>query len=137
MSLFSKNRDEKLEYEDEVEREPPRRSFVPASALAPERKRLGIFDSSEEDDREDLDFLTAVAREAERAAATVREPLGAPASVGTVRLDDHRMKVFEEMAPVVERNPVMRTVVIPDIELGELLDELATTASALRLRRAA
>jgi hypothetical protein len=137
MALFgSRSRDE--DQDEETAGEPPRRSFVPASALPPERNRLGIFDSEDDDDQADVEFLTAVAREAERAAAaTPRDTHGAPNRTASVRMDDERMKVFTDLAPVAERNPVMRTVRLPDVELADLLEELATTSAALRLRRAA
>jgi hypothetical protein len=137
MRLFNqRNRDEEFE-DTTAEREPPRRSFVPASALPPERNRLGIFDSSEEADREDIDFLTAIARQAERTATTPPSRLRPQDVRHDVPADDRGLDVFREFAPVFERSQVLQTVRVPDVELGDLLDELATTAAALRLRRAA
>ena len=108
------------------------------NACADNRQRLGIFDTTDDEDREDLAFLTTIARQAEREATTTAEPKPAGSRrVEMKALDEGALEVFREFAPERERNQVMRTVRVPDVQLGDLLEELATTASALRLRRAA
>ena len=128
----SHNEDEDADRDDELtERQPPRQSLVPASARRPERQRLNIF--TDEDDGQDLDFLKAIARQAE--TATPAAPSTSSAATGE-RAGDH-LEVFRELAPAVERPKVMTTVRVPEIEMADLLDELSTMAAALRLRRAA
>jgi hypothetical protein len=120
--------------EDAPAPEPPRRSLVPVSALPPERRRLGIFDH-DDDNAQDVDFLKQIARQAERVepAANLSRSPGRVESVGAG--DD--LDVFRDLAAPAPRPAVMATVHVPEIEISDLLDDLGTTAAALRLRRAA
>jgi hypothetical protein len=111
--------------------------YVPASARNSERMRIARYLGEEPpDDDEDLAFIAEVAR-----AARAQERPAAPAVWAADAADeegsDERLQIFRELPRVYERPAVMEVTDVHDIDLGELLDSLATTAAALRLRRAA
>jgi hypothetical protein len=120
--------------------------YVPASARNSERLRIARYLGEEPvDDDEDLQFIAELAREARRNERPLADPpragrpLAAPHAVSDddEDTDDARLQVFRELPRVYERPAVLAATRVPDIDLGELLDSLQTTAAALRLRRAA
>lgn len=112
--------------------------YLPASVRVPELQRLAIFDDAEPDGPdEDLEFLTALASEVD---ATARQKRPARAQSQNDKMIDHKdeMQVFRELAPEPDyRTPVSQVIQINDVEIDDLLEDLSTTAAALRRRKAA
>ncbi len=111
---------------------------VPASARSPERYRFADppAEGEVEEDDEDIEFLSALARQAEREAAATREVRPAPARRFNV-LADTTLDVFRDTNVEQPRPRVLRNIVVEPVEMDDLLEQLSTTAAALRRRRAA
>jgi hypothetical protein len=114
----------------------PRR-HVPASVRDPSRQRFNVRvpDIVDEDD-EDLDMLAELAQEADRAAQSAPTPRVGRASRFEVSADD-QLDVFREARPQRLRPRVLEALSIEEVDIDDLVDQLATTAAALRQRRAA
>jgi hypothetical protein len=115
---------------------------VPASARSPELARLiSIPDEDVDPDApdEDVEFLASLVQEIERkpAAETPRvlpaphiEHVAAPT-------EEEKLNVFRQMQAEETRVRTSETLGVVDADLDDVLEDLATTAAALRLRRAA
>jgi len=114
-------------------------AYVPASAIAPEKQRFAIYDETDEESDSEIEFLSALAAQVERAQRTSKPQRLAPAHVERVRVEDDadKLNVFRELKDIVEHTSVADTLPLQHVELSDLLDDLQTTAAALRLRRAA
>ncbi len=119
-------------------------AFVPASAREPESDRFAppVSDVSETDDAdhdEDLDFLKSIARSVEEPSKSVGQYIETsavdprPRQTQQQMLDE--MQVFREMK--TDLGDVKFDFKLPDVDMADLLEELSTTASALRQRKAA
>lgn len=120
-------------------------ALFPASAKAPETQR---FEPQDDDDEQDLEFLQRIASQvaleeqrarAERLAAEAGErpkPRPRPSPPRVVRDEDEVLQVFRETILEEDKRSELSKRV-PAVEIGELLDDLATTAAALRRRKAA
>ena len=88
-------------------------------------------DAQPDEEDADTELLRELAREVELARS------GRPAPAEPARpAVDPRLQVFLDTAPaaVARRSLHLR---VPDVEIDDLVEELATTAAALRARRAA
>ena len=127
-------------------------SLLPASVRHPETNRftpLGSDFEGEEGSDEDIEFLESIVRAVDDGERPARRPVPAPPQVPTpvttpspARLialaggDD--LSLFREVqANHKERTVIEARVDIADVEMFDLLEDLATTAAALRRRRAA
>lgn len=120
-------------------------ALFPASAKAPETQR---FEPQDENDEQDIEFLHRIASQvaleeqrarAERLAAEAGgrpKPRPLPSPPRVVRDDEEVLQVFRESMVEPDRRSELSKRVAP-VEIGELLDDLATTAAALRRRKAA
>ena len=128
---------------DEVE------SLLPASVKHPEANRftpLGSdFDGDDESD-EDIEFLESIVRAVEGDApppvaklAPAPMPLHTPAPTRRIPISkDDDLSLFREIqVDRKERTVIEARVEIEDVELADLLEDLSTTAAALRRRKAA
>ena len=133
------------------------RARTPASVRGPEGNRLtplgtDMPEIADDGQDPDIDFFAAIAKEVDgknRIATASGAPPAAALSVGqyalpsaaptiAVRtqkdiLDD--MEVFREMQG--EHGEVRFDFKLPDVEIADLLEDLSTTAFALRQRKAA
>ena len=117
---------------------PPRDSSRTAVSRGHERdsEMIGRRDSDPTPDEDDAEtkLLRELAREVDRSRSTLPAPAaGAERPLPDV---DPRMQVFLDGPP----EPAMRRSVhlrVPDVEIDDLVEELARTAAALRARRAA
>lgn len=113
-------------------------SRVPVSARSPQSMRLAAsYDGGPiEEGDEDLDFIASLAREAEAAVGAPSAPPPVRPRRFTVPADD-RLDAFREIRPERPRPRVLQTIDIDPVDMDDLVQQLATTAAALRLRRAA
>lgn len=130
------------------------RAYVPASARGPEGNRftpLGsdMPDVEDDEDDEDIEFLESIARSVEEAPKSVGQFVGtgalkarAPASAPGPKREVHAkasalddMHVFREMKG--ELGDMKYDFHLADVDMADLLEDLSTTASALRQRKAA
>jgi hypothetical protein len=111
---------------------------VPASARTTERYRLGEpnLDADAEEEDEDLAFLSTLVSQAEREASQPREAPAPRPRRFSVQADPS-LDVFRETAVERQRPRVLRNMRVEDVEIDDLLEQLSTTAAALRRRRAA
>jgi hypothetical protein len=129
---------------DEVE------SLLPASVRYPETNRftpLGSdFKGEDEETDEDIEFLEAIVRAVEGdapapAATAAPTPLLLHTPAPSRRIPPPRedeLALFREMpSEHAERHAITKHAHIDDVDMADLLDELATTAAALRRRKAA
>lgn len=139
MALFRKSKDEGDSAQASADNAWPKRvpAYVPASAQSPELQRFGSFDDPEDGPDEDVEFLASLARSIDT-PSTPQKPVSRPI-VSRVQAapntDD--LHVFRELASTPERTSHVVAARVADVDLGVLLDELATTAAALRRKRAA
>jgi len=125
-------------------------SLLPASVRHPETNRftpLGSdFDGEDDQTDQDIEFFEAIVRAVEGdAPAPTATP--APASLllhtpAPSRLipqprEDELALFREAQGEHSERDTVTRHVHLDDVEMVDLLDDLSTTAAALRRRKAA
>jgi hypothetical protein len=115
---------------------------VPASARSPELARLiSIPDEDLDPDApdEDVEFLASLVKEIERKPA-----LDAPRVQPAPRIEhvlapteEEKLNVFRQMQAEETRMRTSETLGVVDADLDDVLEDLATTAAALRRRRAA
>ena len=120
-------------------------AFLPASVRAPEVNRftpLGSDMPEPEDDEhdEDLDFLESIARSVEEPSKSVGQyidsgPEKPPAPRQTQQQMLDEMQVFREMKGEITDMRV--DFKLDDVDMSDLLEDLSTTALALRQRKAA
>jgi hypothetical protein len=111
---------------------------VPASARPPENQRLAApmsVDEIDEDD-EDIGFLKALARQAEEEAQSAREQKAVAPRRFNVRADE-TLDLFRENYVERTRPRVLNNMEVDAVEMDDLLEQLSTTAAALRQRKAA
>jgi len=134
--------DDGVDRRDEVE------SLLPASVKQPETNRftpLGSdFEGEGEESDEDIEFFEAIVRavEGDEPAPMVKPapmPIHTPAPSRRIPAPpDDDLSLFREVqVDRKERSVIAERVDIEDVDMGELLDELSTTAAALRRRKAA
>lgn len=122
-------------------------ALLPASVRHPEANRftpLGSDFEGDEGSDEDIEFLTSIVESVERERALPARPAPPPARKPPVRrlLAEHEaeavdhMDLFREMQ-THEPESRPRPIVVPEVDLDDLLEELETTRAALRRRRAA
>lgn len=112
---------------------------VPSSLRDPSRQRLETPPDSGfefDDDDEDLGLLAALAEQAELEARSAPPPPPAKARRFSVKAQD-QLDVFREVQRERRRPRVLETVDIEDVGMDDLVEQLATTAAALRRRQAA
>lgn len=122
-------------------------SMVPLSARTFDDARFTPMQVPEEldEDDEDVKFLSSLAEAVaeDKPAPKRTEPRRAPspiAAVETVTLPSERddLAAFRDVGKGEdERPPLTRVVKVPDVEIGDLLEDLDTTMAALRRKRAA
>lgn len=125
MALFQKRA-----AEGDADGRSTRSAYVPASMRErPAPPVLSTEDLEDEQD-EEIVFLSNLAGEVDRAPARdASSPSAAP--------EQDEMWAFREYAMRIEQNEGVRRHVAHDVEISDLLDELKVTAAALRRRRAA
>ena len=92
-------------------------------------------DEIDEDD-EDIGFLKELARQAEADAQSAREQKAVAPRRFNVRADE-TLDVFRENYVERTRPRVLNNMEVDAVEMDDLLEQLSTTAAALRQRRAA
>jgi hypothetical protein len=114
-------------------------SFVPASAIAPEKQRFAMYDETDEESDSEIEFLSALAAQVERQQRGQKPQRFSRAHLERVKVadDEDKLNVFRELKDRVEHTSVADTLPVPHVEMSDLLDDLQTTAAALRQRRAA
>ena len=136
--------EERIGRRDEVE------SLLPASIRHPEANRftpLGSdFEGDGEENDQDIEFFESLVRAVEGdAPAPAGGPAPTPMMVHTPaprRLipqpQEDELSLFREVqVDRAERSGAEAHFVVEDVDMGDLLDELSTTAAALRRRKAA
>lgn len=119
----------------------PYAAYVPASVRTPEKQRIGAWvpdldaEPSEEPDA-DIEFLTALVNGETRARTL---PSAAALSIRKEQEPDAQMDALEvfrahDAEHVVAASKMLN---VPQVELGDLLEDLSTVAAALRNRKAA
>jgi hypothetical protein len=134
-------------------------ALMPASVRGPEGQRFATrlnkdileeIEAADETD-EDVAFLAELASQIGPGGAVRRTSRVAAASVKTPfreasRIDmkstvspDEALQIFQEFAPEYERPQITELLRLEDEDIGDLVDDLDTTAAALRqrLRKAA
>jgi hypothetical protein len=124
------------------------KAYVPSSVRGPEGNRFTPLGSDmpeiDDEDDEDLEFLESIARSVEDAPDSVGQFVGTGAlkpraqqgersSATASPLDD--MHVFREMKG--DLGDMKYDFKLADVDMADLLEDLSTTASALRQRKAA
>jgi hypothetical protein len=117
-------------------------SFLPASARPYEKQRLitayGTDDDADGPD-EDIEFLTTLVDEIERQPFEEPKRLP-PATIETVPApvdEETKLNVFRAMRDEPDRVRTSQQLGVRDVELDDLLEDLSTTAAAIRRRKAA
>jgi hypothetical protein len=139
---------------------------LPASARPREMQRfaaIGATDDDNEGPDEDIEFLESLVSEIDTAPAPdprarpLRTPAPASADVSATSLprpapsaprpasitmrvptdDDAHLNVFRAVRGEPDRVRTSRELRVTDVDLDDLLEDLATTAAAIRLRKAA
>ncbi len=111
---------------------------VPTSARPPENQRLAAQMSVTEldEDDEDIAFLKALARQAEADVQQSRERKPVAARRFNVSADE-TLDMFRENYVERPRARVLNNMEVEPVEMDDLLEQLSTTAAALRIRKAA
>ncbi len=133
-------RDDKPATENTISREEIA-SLLPASVRHPEVNRftpLGSDFDGEEGSDEDIEFLESIVREVDRRGAEtprglVVRPDDAPKQAIT---QDEAMSFFAELQAEREERQQL-PIHVDEVEMFDLLEDLSTTAAALRRRKAA
>ncbi len=137
MSSWLRNRNKDEDAPEKILR-PEVEALLPSSMRQPEVNRLTPLgtDLPDDVDDKDLDFLAGLAAEVDRAAAPNAAVTLAPAPLrgASPRIDD--MQVFREMKDE-GKQAIRFDHEVRDIDMGDLLEELATVQAALRRRKAA
>jgi hypothetical protein len=116
---------------------------VPASARSAELARLiSLPDEDVDPDApdEDVEFLASLVKEIDRnpaAGAPRVQPAPRIEYVSAAPNEEEKLNVFLQMQAEETRVRTSETLGVQDADLDDVLEELATTAAALRLRRAA
>ena len=123
-------------------------AYVPSSVRGPEGNRFTPLGSDmpemDGEDDEDLEFLESIARSLKETPDSVGQFVGTGALKPRAQqgertqqpppaLDD--MHVFREMSG--DLGDMKYDFKLPDVDMADLLEDLSTTASALRQRKAA
>lgn len=137
MSWLRRNADR---FDDEPQAVPSPPPYVPASM----RPRPDPAQAALEPDDPDIDdaqvrFLASLAERVEADASSAARRRGDALATSRPRRvdDDAVLSVFRDSAPEYDPYEGLRKLNIPDVEIADLVDELSTTAAALRRRRAA
>ena len=109
---------------------------VPASARAPDRQRFPESLAIDDDGEKDLQLLASLAQEVERVDRHEHRPATAPGRRAGATVDDE-MEAFRQTLPELRRSAVLPGIAVEEVEMDDLLEQLSTTAAALRRRRAA
>lgn len=113
-------------------------ALLPASVRQPDANRFAPLESDPAEDGkdEDLDFLAGLAAEVDRAAAPKASaaPRSVPLRGASPRIDD--LQVFREMKDDGDQK-IQFDHHLSEVDMGDLLEELATVQAALRRRKAA
>ncbi len=119
----------------------PYAPYVPASVRTPEKQRMSAWVPSLDPERsdepdEDIAFLTALVK-GETPART--QPSAAARDIHTGSAPDAQMDALEVFRAIDAEYvvPASRMLKVPQVELGDLLEDLSTVAAALRNRKAA
>lgn len=123
---------------------------LPASARAPDAQRLAPADAISDAPDADLDFLTSLMAAVEHnTAAPMRSEVAGDGGVRAFMAESRRaepeqrriepdgLQAFREMREARMQDAPTLALSVRDVELGDLLEDLSTTASALRNLRAA
>lgn len=115
--------------------------LVPASAKSPDAQRRTLFDPEAEIDEstdQDVAFLQKLLKEDAVQAAPRPQPRVKPAPpTPAVAAPADDLEFFRELAVDRQRVEVTRHIRVDNVDMGDLLEELQTTSTALRLRRKA
>ncbi len=116
------------------------KSLLPASVKHPEANRftpLGTDFTGEEGSDEDIEFLTSLlsAVEQDKPAPTRPKHFAPPQKEVPVR-EDTALNYFREIRDDRDERPPLN-IEVEEVEMDDLLEELSTTAAALRKRKAA
>lgn len=125
--------------EDERIRRADLGELLPASVFRPETARLTPLGSDMPDDAPDVDleFLSGLAQEVDAERARLGNEAAAGASTAGERSDE-ALQFFRDMSNERDQDVVRRyNFHLADVEIADLLEDLSTTAAALRARRAA
>lgn len=137
MSSWLRNRSKDEDASEKILR-PEVEALLPSSMRQPEVNRLTPLGTVVPDDADDkdLDFLAGLAAEVDRAAApnAAVAPAPAPLRGASSRIDD--LQVFREMKDE-GKQAIRFDHQVRDVDMGDLLEELATVQAALRRRKAA
>ncbi|MEX2247423.1 MAG: hypothetical protein WEC75_12145 [Dehalococcoidia bacterium] len=106
--------------------------FFPRSMRAPELQRFAQPGDAN-DAEEDVRFLASLAEQlGQKAQPEGRAPTGTPPEE-----PEDELAAFHEARLVPQRRAIPAPLRVEDVAMTELIDELETTAAALRLRKAA
>ncbi len=119
--------------------------MVPASARSPEMQRLlspaGGQDTDPDGPDEDLEFLASIAREIDRTpiAPSRFQPAPAPRAEQAMiaPTEEQKLNLFRQMKDESEHVRNAASLRVQDVDLDDLLEDLSTTAAALRRHKAA
>ena len=126
-------------------------SLLPASVRHPEVNRftpLGSDFAGEEGSDEDIEFLESIVKAVEHpeympapapGRITPKPPAAVPAAaVPAAATQDEALEFFRDMQAERDESQQQRVKIkVDDIEMFDLLEDLSTTAAALRRRKAA
>jgi hypothetical protein len=115
-------------------------AMLPASVRSPEKNRFTPLGSDAPADTEDtdLEFLTAIARAAEAdVSRTPKRTIRPALKRVTIAPENDGLDAFREIKHDRERKTTAPTIQVDDVDLIDLMEDLATIAAALRKRRAA
>lgn len=111
---------------------------LPASVRDPSLQRLDAQSQEELDDEdEDISLLSSLAQEADREVKAAPPRTQAPRARRFDVKAEESLDVFREARPVERRPRVLEAFRVDDVEMDDLIEQLATTAAALRQRKAA
>jgi hypothetical protein len=119
-------------------------AFVPASVRQPEVDRFtpltsDLPEGDDDEHDEDLDFLESIARSVEEPSKSVGQYIDTTAAAPKARQTQQQMldemQVFREMKGEIA--DMKFDFKLDDVDMADLLEDLSTTASALRQRKAA
>lgn len=113
-------------------------AYVPASVRVPETQRFTPLETDDDAPDEDLDFLSSLAGEIDRARPSVKKRDDLSVNQKMIDRKPDTLEIFRDFAPDLEDRTTIRDfITIPDVEMSDVLEDLATVAAALRLRKAA
>jgi hypothetical protein len=109
---------------------------VPASVRPPERLRFAAHDEEPDETDADIEFLAEIAEAAGRSAKPAQTTPPAHRREFSVPATDH-LDVFRESHVERPRPRVLEQFAVENVPLDDLMEQLSTTAAALRHRKAA